>query len=116
MKQSIQKKQKRTIPALFWLFAIVFILACNLTNSGVQQQPAFDPTKAALELQATTVALQMTQSALNAQPAAVQPTAPPAAEQPVAQLRLHCLNPPPRQMLKRASVPRMCSFMRIQMN
>jgi hypothetical protein len=85
MKQSIQKKQKRTIPALFWLFAIVFILACNLTNSGVQQQPAYDPTKAALELQATTVALQMTQSALNVQqPAAVQPTALPAVVEPAA--------------------------------
>ncbi|MBK7319223.1 hypothetical protein [Candidatus Villigracilis affinis] len=116
MKQSIQKKQKRAIPALFWLFAIVFILACNLTNSGVQQQPAFDPTKAALELQATTVALQMTQSALNAQPAAVQPTAPQRQSNLWQQLRLHCLSPLPRQMWKRASVPRMCSFMRIQMN
>jgi hypothetical protein len=38
--------------------------------------PAVDPTKVALELQATSMALQLTQSAMNSQPA-VQPTSPP---------------------------------------
>jgi hypothetical protein len=59
---------------LFLLFVVVFILACGISIApNTSAPPAFDPTKAALELQATSMALQLTQSALNSQPP-VQPT------------------------------------------
>jgi len=72
------------------LFLVVFllILACSLPitmNAPATTQPVYDPTKVALEYQATAMSLQLTQAALNAQPspAAAQPTAPPpAATQP----------------------------------
>jgi hypothetical protein len=67
---------------LFLLFVVVFTLACGVSiTPAANNPPAYDPTKAALEIQATTVALQLTQAALNSQPA-VQPTAP--AAQPAA--------------------------------
>ena len=50
---------------LFLLIAIAFILACSVSSPTPNGAPAFDPTKAALELQNTAVALQLTQSALN---------------------------------------------------
>jgi len=67
------------LPAL----VVAFILACNIaTTPSVNNPPAFDATKAALELQGTAMALQWTQSALSNQPAptqppAIQPTLPP---------------------------------------
>jgi hypothetical protein len=62
---------------LFLLFAVLFILACGLSVApNTSSPPAFDPTKAALELQATSMSLQLTQAALNSQPPA-QPTSPP---------------------------------------
>jgi len=72
------------------LFLVVFllILACSLPitmNAPATTQPVYDPTKVALEYQATAMSLQLTQAALNAQPspAAAQPTSPPpAATQP----------------------------------
>jgi hypothetical protein len=72
---------------LLSLAAIVVILACDISTSS--SPPAFDPTKAALELQATAMSLQMTQVALNlgqnpvqpapTSPPALQPTNPPSA-------------------------------------
>jgi hypothetical protein len=51
---------------LFLLFVFLFILACGISiEPGTSSPPAFDSTKAALELQATSMALQLTQSALN---------------------------------------------------
>jgi len=71
---------------LFLLFIVVFILACGISMApNTSAPPAFDPTKAALELQATSMVLQLTQSALNSQPP-VQPTPippEPAIPQPV---------------------------------
>ncbi|MDO9303353.1 MAG: hypothetical protein Q7T89_18330 [Anaerolineales bacterium] len=62
---------------LFLLFVVLFILACGLSVApNTSSPPAFDPTKAALELQATSMSLQLTQAALNSQPSA-QPTSPP---------------------------------------
>jgi len=55
-----------------------FVLACTIGQSAVQQ-PAFDPTKAALELEATAMVLQLTQASMNNQPAQVAPTVAPAA-------------------------------------
>lgn len=58
------------------LFAVLFILACTIGVAPpptANSQPAFDPTKAALEFQATMMSQQLTQSANNAQPPA-QPT------------------------------------------
>ncbi|MFH1183777.1 MAG: hypothetical protein V1755_01905 [Chloroflexota bacterium] len=69
----------------FVLAALVLTLACAGVGSTAAP-PAFDPTKAALELQGTAMALQLTQAALNnaqpqapALPAATQgaPAAPP---------------------------------------
>jgi hypothetical protein len=50
----------------FLLTAIAFILACAVSvGPATSSPPAFDSTKAALELQNTAVALQLTQSSLN---------------------------------------------------
>ena len=70
---------------LFSLLVVLFILACGLTisPSDVNNPPAFDPTKAALELQATSMSLQLTQAAINIPPTA-QPTLPPPP-QPTAE-------------------------------
>ena len=54
--------------------ALIFILACSINTGTTSSQPAFDSTKAALELEATAMALQLTQSALNNQPPAAAPT------------------------------------------
>ena len=56
------------------LTALFFILGCTISTAAPTAQPAFDPTKMALEFEATAMALQLTQAALNNQPAA-----PPAA-------------------------------------
>ena len=66
------------IPLLLFVL-LAFVLACSIaTGAPAVTQPAFDPTKAALELEATAMSLQLTQAALNAQ--AQQPTQPPPAE------------------------------------
>lgn len=71
---------------LFSLLAVMFILACGLSISpDANNPPAFDPTKVALELQATSMALQLTQAGLNAQPTAQPPTLPPPPLQPTAE-------------------------------
>ncbi len=62
--------------ALFWFAAAIIILACSVSGTVPTSSPSFDPTKAALELQGTAMALQLTQSALNNQPPATQPPAP----------------------------------------
>ncbi len=69
----------------------VFLLACSIAVTPAQNQPAYDPTKAALEFQATAMSQQLTQSALNSQLPA-QATPPPVAptlappEQPTQQV------------------------------
>jgi hypothetical protein len=62
---------------LLSLIVMVVILACDISTSNSPPAPAFDPTKAALELQATSMSLQMTQAALNSQASAPQATQPP---------------------------------------
>ena len=61
---------------LFLLFVVLFILACGISIApNTSSPPAFDPTKAALELQATSMVLQLTQAALvNAQTPLPPPT------------------------------------------
>jgi hypothetical protein len=62
---------------LFLLFVILFTLACSISATPPQNSPpVVDLTKVSLEIQATTMALQLTQAAMNSQPA-VQPTSPP---------------------------------------
>ncbi len=62
---------------------LIFIFACTLGGTSTQPQPAFDATKASLELEATAMVLQLTQSAMNNQPAQAAPTdAPPVAAEP----------------------------------
>ena len=81
-----------------WLAVATVLLACSITGTVPTNPPAFDSTKAALELQGTSMALQLTQSALNAQPQAspqppvviqqtvvVQPTDPPPSVATVIQ-------------------------------
>ena len=64
---------------------LIFVLGCTLAGSAAPAQPAFDPTKASLELQATAMVLQLTQAAMNNQPAQVAPTAaPPPTAAPAA--------------------------------
>jgi hypothetical protein len=67
---------------LLWPAAVVLILACSVTGSAQTNAPAFDPTKAALELQATSLSLQLTQVALSGQQQATQPPAPTAPAVP----------------------------------
>jgi hypothetical protein len=60
---------------------LIFVLACTITTSTpAAPPPAFDPTKAALELEATAMSLQLTQAALNQQ--AQQPTVSPPTQPP----------------------------------
>lgn len=76
------KPQFGTLKSMFVLLtAFVFVLACNLSTPAPGNSPAFDPTKVALELQNTAIALQLTQaSAPTTQPAAqIAPTEPPVA-------------------------------------
>ena len=77
------KSQFETLKTiLFLLTVILFVLACSTSGTAPNNAPVFDPTKAALELQNTAVALQLTQAVMNVptqqvdQPA---PTEPPAA-------------------------------------
>ena len=64
----------------FLLTMIAFVLACAVSNPTPDSSPAFDPTKAALELQNTAVALQLTQAALN--PAQSSPIPPASTNAP----------------------------------
>jgi hypothetical protein len=55
---------------------LIFALACSLATSvPVETRPAFDPTKIALEFQATEMSLQLTQAAMNGK--SLEPTQPP---------------------------------------
>jgi hypothetical protein len=70
----------------FLLVAVATMLACSLSVNGAesgasQPAPAFDATKASLELQATQASLQLTQVAVSSQQQAQLPTAQPVAEQ-----------------------------------
>ena len=64
--------------------ALVFILACSIDTGTTSSPPAFDSTKASLELEATAMVLQLTQSALNNQAPAAAPLQPTLAPPPAA--------------------------------
>jgi hypothetical protein len=53
--------------SLFFSLALTVILACGAALTPPAGPAGFDPTKAALELQATAMSLQLTQAAMNAQ-------------------------------------------------
>ena len=74
-------KSRNRLP-LALTFAMLFVLACSISLGGTapSAQPAFDPTKMALEFQATQMSLQLTQAALS-QPTQGQPVVP--ATQPL---------------------------------
>lgn len=58
----------------FLLFVVLFILACGISvTPNTSNPPAFDSTKAVLELQATSMVLQLTQAALDSQPTSPPP-------------------------------------------
>ena len=63
---------------------LIFILACTVSTAApADSQPNFEATQAALNLQATSMALQMTQAALNGQQQPQPQPQQPTAEQPV---------------------------------
>jgi len=65
---------------VFFPAALALVLACSLpSGTPAVSQPAFDPTKVALEYQATAMSLQLTQAAMNTQPQQQVPTQPAAA-------------------------------------
>jgi hypothetical protein len=70
-----QSRTRGTI--LVILVLLITMLACNIATSAPSTMPAFDPTKVALEFEATAMSLQMTQVALNSQATAAQPVNPP---------------------------------------
>ncbi len=71
---------------LMVMVALVITLACTVSmEPTASQPPTMDATKIALEIQGTSMALQLTQSALNVQPVVTQP--PVGVQEPV--------NPPP---------------------
>jgi len=73
---------------LFSLLVVILILACSLPTTPTSSPPAFDATKAVLELEATAMSNQLTQAAENSQPpaqATLPPTeSPPTVSQPIA--------------------------------
>jgi len=76
-------RQSKSLEAIFFLLtALIFVLACSISGPTPNSAPAFDSTKAVLELQSTAMVLQLTQAAVNIppQPAPVQPTIPPPIE------------------------------------
>lgn len=77
---------------LLEVVTLVIVLACSISLApATSAPPAFDSTKASLELQGTAMSLQLTQAAMNVQPVVTQPPAvvvqsteppPPAVAQP----------------------------------
>jgi hypothetical protein len=90
-------KNNITHLARFFVLLGLVSLACSITASTppVNNQPAFDATKAALELEATAMSLQLTQVALNAQ--VQQPTQPPPS-QPTLSPPEPTMPPPPTEV------------------
>jgi hypothetical protein len=77
-----QTKTQRTI--LFLLTTIAFILACAVSvGPATSSPPAFDSTKAALELQNTAIALKLTQAVPNPAQSSPIPPAPTNAPPPL---------------------------------
>ena len=73
-------RSRRTGVAGFLAVVVAVTLACGVTFNPQPAPAAVDPTKAALEFQATSLSLQLTQAALNA----AQPTITPAPASPTA--------------------------------
>ncbi len=79
MENAMSRLNRRTIVSL-GMATFALALACSVslgpTTSPPLQPPAYDPTRAALEMQGTAMALQLTQAALNVQPPPTQPPPP----------------------------------------
>ncbi len=67
---------------IFVIAVFTFILACSISTASPPAAPAFDPTKIALEYQATAMSLQLTQAELNTQTQQPTQTPPPAINSP----------------------------------
>ena len=68
---------------LFLTVAVALLLACSIvTTSAPPTAPTYDPTKAALEIQATFVSMQLTQGAMLLKPAAETEPPQPAVTPP----------------------------------
>jgi len=80
----MSRSRKYRTRTVLLLGLLSFVFACTIGQSA-NNQPVFDATKAALELEATAMVLQLTQAAMQNQPAQVAPTlAPPTAIPPTA--------------------------------
>ena len=88
---------------IFLLTILTFVLACSLSTGTppTSGPPTFDTTKAALELEATAMSLQLTQSALGAQ-VQVAPTQPSPTQEPTASLPT---DPPPPTAIPPTATP-----------
>lgn len=78
------------------LIGLFFVFACNIGTPSAE--PSFDATKAVLELEATSMALQLTQSTMDNQakpPPTVAPTLVPALAQPTAPAQVAPTTAPP---------------------
>ncbi len=86
----------------FWgLTTLAVVLACSIVFGAPTSNtpvPAFDPTRAALELQATAMSLQLTQAAMNVQ---VPPTQPPPAIPQVIPTQQQILPTPTQDLMAR---------------
>mgnify|MGYP003455048172 CR=1 FL=1 len=81
----------RHFTKIMMVILVLLTLGCNMPGAGTPQTPAFDPTKAALEFQATAMSQKLTEQAAATVPAPVatqvislpeQPTSPPPTSEP----------------------------------
>ena len=93
----LQALRSKGIRVLF-MAAVLTALACSATGVSPTAAPAFDTTKAVLELQATAQSLQMTQIAQQSQQ---QPVSPPI--QPTEPPAIQPTNPPPEPVQELAT-------------
>jgi hypothetical protein len=92
------KHRSRGAICLFFT-VIVFILACSSLAPTPVSEPAYDPTKAALEFQATLMSMQMTQAVVSAptEPPPSPPTAQAAVQPNIAPPQPTDIPPTPTQ-------------------
>jgi len=79
-------KFRKRGPILLSLAVSATVFACNIVGPSAGSSQAFDPTKAALEIQATSLALQMTEASMNLQASGPQSGTPPPFSTPMASI------------------------------
>jgi hypothetical protein len=101
--EDAMSSQLNSRKSVFWgVTTLVFVLACSVVlgpTTSAPPAPAFDPTRAALELQATAMAMQLTQAAMNVPVPPAQP--PPAVPQVVPTQPQQVLPTPTQDLMAR---------------